>query len=829
MIEALNGYAVTQRLRADGQFVLLRARRLADGMPVLLLGAQHGCRDSRERIEREYALRGQLDPGFAAMPLALADSDCGHVLVLADSGASPLQIAPGAAMTARDFLPLALAITRALAQLHERDLVHKDLRPEHILRDPASGGVLLTGFGSAVRVSPLVRGPERCPSASLAYMAPEQTGRVSHRIDARTDLYALGVVLYQLLCGELPFAAADAMQWIYCHVARAPRPLASGIDACCAGVVMKLLAKAPEQRYQSAAGLAADLARCLSLVRTDAPAARFPLGRSDRAPGAGAGTAFVGRADELALLGRTLRRAAAGLAAEPVLVTGAGGSGKSSLLAAFARQARSAGAEVMHVKFEQHLRDVPYGALRQDMVVRPGWRAALGADAGLLAHVLPGLGRRGRAPLSEAQAQACLPAAFRRLLGQCVAPGVPLLLCFDDLQWADPASLPLLIALLDGPPLPHVMVAGALRGLARAPVVMRAAQLLQERQVRAQRIALAPLSRAESGELVTRVLDCSATVCAPLADLVHARSGGNPMFMLQLLTRFAECGLLRHAGPGHGWQWDGPAIAAYQGAASLAELLRTRLQQLPYNSLELLKQLACLGQEASVATLARVAGMSEEEVDESLWPAARLGMLRRAPDHYGFLHDRIREAAATLVGRGQAQRCLHIGRVLAHGARGDAIFAAAGLLNRGQGAMDESEARSLVRINSAAGKRARELLAFEAARDYYRVAVALTPPASWTTRGATTFALHLALAECECLSGDTAMAQARLAQLEAYAAAQADPRLGHSLVGLRRSLAHAARPMLPAIMQQAQMPAAGGGPGPPPGKLRPFSVMHINN
>lgn len=766
MIEALDGYAVAQRLREDGQFVLLRARRTADGLPVLLLGARDGRRDSRERIEREFALRGDLDPSFAAMPLALADSSSGHVLVLADSGATPLSLLPRGPMPVHDFLPLALNISGALAQLHRRDIVHKDLRPEHILLDGASGRVQLTGFGSAARLGAVPRGPDGYQSGSLPYMAPEQTGRVNHPVDLRTDLYSFGVVLYQLLCGALPFAAGDAMQWIHCHVARAPRPCGSDIDPCVAAIVHKLLAKVPEQRYQSVAGLQADLAHCVALLQADGHSTPFELGRSDGARPRAAGM-LVGRAAQLALLEESLRRVAAGGAADPLLISGPGGCGKSSLLDAFACSAADQGAHVVTVKFEQHLADTPYAALRAALPVRPGWRALAGSDAGLLAHVLPGLGRPARGGMAEEQGQARLRAVFRRLVASLGMPGAPALLCLDDLQWADAASVALLEAVAAPPALPNVLLVGTMRGAVQAPSLLRAIDSLTRQGTRTARMVLGPLAHADSNELVALALNCPAPSCAHLADMVFARCRGNPMFTLQFLIRLAECSLLRYERQGGRWEWDGPAIAAFKGAASLVELLAARLQQLPYQSLQVVKLMACLGRQTDATTLARVAGMSELEVDESLWPAERLGLVQRAPASLAFVHDRVRDVAASLVGRrGLPQRYLHIGQVLARGARGDTLFAAAAHLQRGCEAMQGADARLLARVGTAAGRRARAALAFDTARACYCMAADCTPEQAWDEAFERTFAMQLALAECEQRCGEPALAEARLAALD---------------------------------------------------------------
>jgi serine/threonine protein kinase len=335
LIQALTGYAVSQQLGEDEQFVLLRALREADRVPVLLRATRHGRRASLERLEHEFSLRNELDAAWAARPLALAGAGAGLTLVLSDCGGAPLQ--PTATpMDSAALLALAAAIATALAHLHRRDIVHKDLRPEHILLDP-DGKVCLTGFGIAARLGTVPRGPDGQQSGSFAYMAPEQSGRVDRAVDTRTDLYSLGVLLYQLLCGRLPFSASDPMQWIHCHVAR-PAPLPQvgcpGADPVCSAIVMKLLEKTAEQRYQSAAGLLADLQHCQATLAADGRIAPFTLGRSDAVARLQLADLLVGRASQLALLEEAALHVGAGGAPELIMLAGAPGSGKSALLAA---------------------------------------------------------------------------------------------------------------------------------------------------------------------------------------------------------------------------------------------------------------------------------------------------------------------------------------------------------------------------------------------------------------------------------------------------------------------------------------------------------------
>jgi hypothetical protein len=548
LIQAFAGYTIAHILREDQHTVLQRATRDADGAPVLVLCARPNQDDAHIRLEHEYALRADLDPSWAARPLALLRGEGALALVMSDSGGAPLAPSPGVALALAPFLRLAIGIAGALAQLHRHDIVHKDLRPEHILVDPAGGALRLTGFGIAARLRSLPQAPEVQQSGSMAYMAPEQTGRMNRAIDTRTDLYSLGVLLYQLLCGELPFAAGDAMQWIHCHVAREPVPpqlRSSDIDPTCAAIVLKLLAKSAEQRYQTASGLLADLQHCLGMAEAQGHITPFVLACNDGAARLQIPETLVGRAAQIGLLEEAALHVAAGGAPELVMISGNAGTGKSALLAALQLSDAVAGAIVVTAKFEQHQRDIPYATLAQafQKLVRQmlgqseaalaNWRrdllAALGPNAGLMLDLIPELkyviGEPG-APLALAplEAQARFHTVFRQFLGAFTGADSMLLLCLDDLQWIDTASLKLLTHLVTHPDVRHVLVVGAFRAneVNSAHPLALTREIMRREGAGVRQVVLQALTRPEAAELVAAALDSPPAQCAALADLVPA-------------------------------------------------------------------------------------------------------------------------------------------------------------------------------------------------------------------------------------------------------------------------------------------------------------------
>jgi len=791
LIQALPGYTVVQLLRDDEHEVLLRAVRDADQTSVLVAVARDGCASACARLEHAYALRAELDGAWAALPLALVRSSATLALVMADDGADPLQ--PGPALASADFLALACALARQLAQLHRRQIVHRDLRPEHLLAG-ADGSVRLSGFGCAAvagSAAPLALPP------SPIYRAPEQDG--AGAADPRSDLYSLGVLLYRLLCGVLPFAADDGPGWRRCHLALqppAPQHVHPGADPACAAVVQKLLAKCPEQRYQSAAGLHADLLHCRAMVSAHGHAVPFALGCNDAAARLRTPEQLVGRSEELALLDGAARAVAASGAPELILLSGPAGTGKSALLQALGQGAAVAGAVLVAARFEQHQRDVPYAALAQalrqlvrhllgqDEAALARWRAALqqalGPNAGLMLELIPELAfvigaQLPPRPVEASEAEGRLQTVFRRFLGAFTARGL-LVLCLDDVQWIDPASLKLLTHLLSHGQVRKVLVVAAWRSGAAAPTPAFSCDSLRRSGVQVRQVTLEALSKAATAELVNAALGPGAN--AALAALVYAKTGGNPFFTLQFLARLVESGLLHYAHASAAWEFDAQAIGARAFSDNVVDLMIARLQQLPSATLELVKLLACLGHAAALETIAQAAGMSMPEADENLWPATRLNLVAREGAAYRFVHERVHEAAYSLMSLASLpERHLHIGRLLAASSAPEAlegdVFTIVGHLNRALPVLESAaELAELATLNALAGARARRAVAFDAARHYYAQAASLTPEQAWHDDLERTFALHAALAECEYLCGNLERASALFEQLAAHASSR---------------------------------------------------------
>ncbi|QRM34255.1 AAA family ATPase [Microvirga sp. VF16] len=798
------GESNVQVLGQDDERVLGRGWRLdpngqRQAVLVVLPTTEHPTPSSLDRLAHEYELKDELDNAWAARPLELVREGGRTMLVLEDPGGEPLDRLLGAPMELGRFVRVAIGIAIALGKLHQRGLVHMDLKPGNILVTGADGQMRLTGFGLASRLPrqrPAPEPPETI-AGTLAYMAPEQTGRMNRSIDARSDLYALGIIFYQMLTGVLPFAASDPMGWVHCHIARQPMSPAErlkGIPEPLSAIVMKLLAKTAEERYQTAAGLAHDLRRCLAAWTTQSRIEAFPLGTQDLPDRLLIPEKLYGREREIEILLAAFDHVVQGGVPELVLVSGYSGIGKSSVVHELHKVLVPSRGLFASGKFDQHKRDIPYATLAQafQSLIRgllaksetelAGWRdalrEALGSNGQLMVDVVPELrliiGQQPPVPpLEPQQAHGRFQLVFRRFIGVFARSEHPLVLFLDDLQWLDAATLDLLEDLLIRSDLRHLMLIGAYRDneVTADHPLMRKLDAIKSAGGTVAAITVARLAREHLGQLMADALRCAPERAAPLARLVHEKTGGNPFFAIQFLSSLAEEGMLTFDHDATRWCWDLNRIHAKRYSDNVVDLMVGKLTRLPAETLKALQQLACLGNITELTTLSIVFETSEEQIHVALWPAVRQELVERLTGTYRFVHDRIQEAAYSLIPeelRGEAH--LRIGRLLATHIppekREEAIFDIVNQFNRGAALVtSRDECEQLAELNLLAGQRAKDSTAHAAALTYFTAGAALLPEDTWARRPELVFALALHRAECEFLTGALTEAEARFAEL----------------------------------------------------------------
>lgn len=793
-------------LKEDGEVVLSRIWRdgaVGDRQSVLTLqpAAEQPPPGIVNRLAHEYELRDQLDDSWAIRPIELV-RECGRTLLVLDPpGGLPLERYMQSPLEIGLFLRLAVGIATAVCRLHERGLVHKDIKPGNFFVNATSGQAWLTGFGIAsrlVRERQLPDSPEFI-AGTLAYMAPEQTGRMNRSIDSRSDLYSLGVMLYQMLSGNLPFNASDPMEWVHCHIAREPTPPSRRVEevpAPLSAIIMKLLAKAAEERYQTAAGLESDLHRCAAEWEHHGRIDEFPLGERDTPDRLRVPEKLYGREPEIATLLSSFERVAAHGTAELVLVSGYSGIGKSSVVNELHKVLVPSRGLFASGKFEQYKRDIPYATLAQAFqslirqllgkpdaelsLWRDAFREALGPNGVLIVDLVPELkhviGEQRPVPVLPPQdAQRRFQLVLRRFIGVFARPEHPLALFIDDLQWLDAATLDLLEDLLSQPDVQHVLLIGAYRDneVDSAHPLARKLAAIRKAGTAVQEIVLAPLAHKDLEHLIADSIRCEPARAAPLAGLLHEKTGGNPFFAIQFLSALAEENLITFDHRVAAWSWDIEQLYAKRYTDNVIDFMAGKLNRLPTATQNALQQLACLGNRADFETLRRV--YQNEDMHEPLSEAVKAGLISRAEESYTFLHDRVQEAAYSLIPQGsRAAMHLRIGQLLAACTppekREEAIFEIVNQLNRGVGLVTAEERVAVAELNLAAGRRAKESTAYSSALAYLAAGRALLTESAWSNCYELMFGLELLTAECELLAGDTAASENRFSFLARRAA-----------------------------------------------------------
>jgi serine/threonine protein kinase len=575
MATGFAGYRIEELIYEGRRSVVYRGTRLSDGKPVIIKTHRSPYPPFAElaQYQNHYAIATELDVPGVARPIALEPHENGFALVMEDTGSISLKAyAGGRALAPEEALRVGLELARILEGLHARRVIHKDIKPSNILIHPESKRVLLSDFAIATPLLQESQEGQRSGAleGTLAYISPEQTGRMSRWIDPRSDYYSLGVTLYELLTGTLPFDAADSMELIHCHIARRPEPpnqRDSAVPEGASDIVMKLLEKAPEARYQSAAGLAHDLNECYERLRTSGSAPSFPLGRKDVSSRFTLPETLYGREAELDALMRAFERVSGG-ATELLLVAGSSGIGKSALVREIHKPIVRRRGYFGSGKFDQFKRNVPFSSLvqafrdlvRQVLTESPerieGWKARLTsalADSGkVIADVIPEVlhlvGPQPPVPeLPPADNQDRFNRVFQRFIRVFAAAEHPLVVFLDDLQWADSASLKLLHLLLSEKETGHLLVMGAYRDNEVDPAhpLLIALDKIAGLGVPVTNITLAPLDFKNLNLLVADALRRAPEETAGLTELVMSKTRGNPFFASQYLKSLHQDGLIK--------------------------------------------------------------------------------------------------------------------------------------------------------------------------------------------------------------------------------------------------------------------------------------------
>ncbi len=768
--------------------------------------------DAHDRLLHEQAILEQLtEVAGVAVARGLVTYRGQPALALDDAGEETLADRLSAPLGLDVFLDLSVSMATILDAVHERGVIHQDVRPDNVVIGSTST-LTLIDFERAV-TSPYVASTRRAPfESALTYVAPERAGKLEQLVDTRSDLYSLGIVFYEMLTGSPPFRSKSPLELAHAHAARSPSPPAAvdpSIPSAISALVLKLLAKAPEERYQTAAALAVDLREAREQWSRTGAVSSLDLGHADFTLGPSAPDRLYGRDQERAFAREVLARVRGG-EARTLLVGGEAGVGKSSLVrAALEEELGGYGGWVISGKVDQRNANIPYAPLREALselvqlargageerwdVWKRELSAQMGAAARLLVDVAPELSGLLGAPLSERpdtqpqQARTQIHFALKSLLKLFAGPERPVALFVDDLQWADAATLDALAALILDEDSRYLALVGAWRpGDDGATHPLCDAMDARERAEAAiAELHLGPLPPEAVADLLARALRQPRERLVSLAEIVGAKTGGNPFFILQLVRTLQHRGLLYFDARAGAWSWDSHEIEAVGLSENVVDFLVSVIDRLPERTRTRLSLLSCVGRSAEVGVLAGALGAEcESEIRAALHPAVREGLLSVRHDHeaaggmvYEFRHDRVQQAAyATLSAPSRASAHRQVGRRLVAmetERRSDdrRLFAAADQFASAKDALeDEAERLEIAALEGRAGSRALAASAFSSGLTYFRAGLALIGPEAWRDHRDLVWGLHLGAAECAYLCGEYELSDALVG--EAFARAK---------------------------------------------------------
>ncbi|MEA5533919.1 AAA family ATPase [Crocosphaera sp. XPORK-15E] len=801
----IHGYKIQEKIHESSQSLVYRAIREHDQLPVILKNLKQSHPDpiTISQFKQEYKILDHLNLPGVIKTYGLEKYQNSLSIILEDFGGESLSIIlQKKTLTLVDFLRVALGIVESLSGVHAANVIHKDINPSNIILQPETHQIKLIDFGISTRLS--TEDTSLCDpnliEGTLAYMSPEQTGRMNRKIDYHTDFYSLGVTFYEMLTGQLPFVTNDPLELVHFHLAKQPifpSQINHEIPPIISKIVMKLLAKTSEERYQSAGGIKADLEICLKQIQQNNSIQEFTLGKQDISEKFQIPQKLYGREKEIERLVNTFENVIQGQS-KMMLVSGYSGIGKSALIREIYPSITQRKGYFIAGKFEQFQRNIPYGAIIQacqelvsqllteseQKVIQ--WRQqildALGVNGQVIIDVIPEIERIiGTQPevikLEPSQAQNRFNLVFQNFLKVFTKQQHPLGIFLDDLQWADSASLQLIKSLMTTIGHQHLLVIGAYRDNevdATHPLRLTLDEI-KSRGTIIEQIYLKSLNLDQINQLISETvrLDKKSN-SEDLAKLVEKKTNGNPFFVKEFLTSLYRKQILKFERSNQKWHWNKNKIETSEITDNVVELMANNIKNTQIKTQEILKLAACIGSKFDLKTLAMICNKSQIQTANYLLEALETGLIIPINNQYKlidsyqndqkivsnlkiiykFSHDRVQQAAYSLISpENQQEIHLKIGKILLENTpiekQEERIFTLVNQLNLGKKLIhNQSECYQLANLNLIAGKKAKLSAAYQPAFNYLQIGIdLLTDQENWIKKYQLILELHLEAAE----------------------------------------------------------------------------------
>lgn len=792
-------YKISAQLYSDSKFVTYRAAE--DSGTEILLKLPKSSYPSAEilkKLEREYEiLLKALHPNIVRIQ-RMEPFESSLALVMEDTkGPSLASLIQHNPLSLESFFELAIPLTDAVKTLHESRIIHKNINPGNIIINPETNQLKLIGFGLA---SEITREAQQANSretqdAELAYISPEQTGRMNRRIDHRTDLYSLGVVFYEMLSGETPFRADDPMEMIHCHIARQPKPLQqlnSHIPTCLSAIISRLLAKDADERYQSVSGLLYDLHRCEDALQKTAHIPDFILGEKDVHDQFRIPDKLYGRAKELEALLTTHKKAVTG-STELVMISGYSGVGKSQLVHEVKKSITQSRGFFISGKFDQFKTDIPLSSLIaafKELILQvlsgtdeqiTSWKTALlqalGSNGKIITDVVPEasllMGEQEDVPLlPPVETNNRFNDVLHRFVNCFAKPEHPLCIFLDDLQWIDSATRQWIENQLSLENKGYLMLIGAYRDneVSISHPLLMMLDRLKKSGIPLTEINLQPLSADVLNEMIADVLVTAPPTCQDLSALIYQKTNGNPFFSRQCLFTLSENQAIYFNRDENSWQYNLRLVQDAAISDNVLELMSGQIRRLAPAVQQTLKTASCVGNQFNLPLLSKLSGESLDKTAATLSTAIDKGLIvpvyswdKEDVEDYKFLHDRVQQAAYSLMTEEeQLNLRLKVGRILLENAtefdKEDKVYEIADHLHFAKSLLhDEDEIQQYIRVSLAASMRAKNATAYQPALRY--ITQAMDSMRSWKPASTLTRDLLLQRAECEHLTGNNEIAE----------------------------------------------------------------------